>query len=215
MIVIHYYHVTDDIPQERLAEYRTAFLGVKRHACLVTDTQIVEYDYRPTFQQAMVDNAIPDAINVIHNSDCYFTASALEIIKTMSESYVFCVTRRDIETTEKDAVLYNQPGSQDGWCFTGKIRTDQDMSFMPGSAGCDNRLVSIFMASGYKVVNPAENVELMHIHNTGYRNWLPKVDGHLIGTYMGSWDPVGKRPIITKGLTLPPDRRRLDSARRP
>lgn len=153
---------------------------------------------RPTYMDFFVmTQDFPDDINIIANSDIYFDDS-LCILKSMAEDQqVFekIITKSDISDiclalTRWDVMIDNIPsrfidrGSQDAWIFFGAVKNmdKMDASYSLGTPGCDNRIAREIFDAGYQVYNPSETIRILHLHNTGIRNY--KIKDTVFGNHM-------------------------------
>lgn len=110
-----------------------------------------------------------DDWNIIANSDIYFDATLLEVLKRKSNKPLcFALTRWEVE---KDKIHFlNRPDSQDSWIFKGKPpRIDGD--FTLGTCGCDNAIAYRFHAAGYDVINPSKTIKTYHLHESNVRHY--------------------------------------------
>lgn len=120
---------------------------------------------RPTFNE-MFDLCRPDAVNVIANSDIYFT----DIPHTPPPGEVWALSRWDVDA-EGNATLWDHADSQDAWIINGKPE-GVDAPFTMGVPGVDNCLVHLFREAGYVVRNPSKTIKAYHLHLSQYRSYL-------------------------------------------
>lgn len=181
-VVIHYYVVEDHPSTARMQEFLAVRKRMHYHAASC-GVPVIEYrEGRPTFDTIMRKNALSDDINVCLNSDCYFTSQALYALRGIKKREVFCLSRWEIQSADDVGESAAQmkisgAGSQDAWVFIGRFESGASLDFRLGSRGCDNRIAAVFLESGYKLINPAKSIRLMHYHISGVRKWLPRVPG--------------------------------------
>jgi hypothetical protein len=140
---------------------------------------------RPTFGD-FFDLVIPVAkdtdITIFMNSDCYLSEKNLKlIVDNLKEDTVYCMGRWDADKNNK-LQPFHKEHSQDAWCFRGVIRRPDTSNFFLGILGCDNRLAWELRNVGYKLINPARDIKLIHLHNSGIRNY--KQDQHVPPPYL-------------------------------
>lgn len=115
-----------------------------------------------------------DSINIISNLDIYFneTLSRLHVI---SETDVYCLSRWE-EKEDGSIQQLRRNDSQDAWIFRGKIYDQEmDCDFCMGIPGCDNRIAWEFDQT-YKVSNPSNSIQSIHLHLTNKRNYTDGKD---------------------------------------
>lgn len=120
---------------------------------------------RPTFND-LFDLCKADAVNVIANSDIYFT----ELPHTPPPGEVWALSRWDVDA-DGNATLWDHADSQDAWIINGKP-VGVDAPFTMGVPGCDNVLVHLFREAGYVVRNPSKTIKAYHLHLSQYRSYL-------------------------------------------
>ena len=125
---------------------------------------------RPTFND-LFDLCDPDAINVIANSDIYFT----ELPPHPVCGEAWALSRWDVDE-EGRVKLWDHADSQDVWIFHGKP-TGIDAPFPMGVPGCDNSLAWLIEEAGYNLRNPSKSVCAYHLHNVQWRSYLAEPGG--------------------------------------
>lgn len=131
--------------------------------------KVVLTENRPTFNtffDAMSASEYENSINVIANSDIFFT----EKVET-SMNTVLALSRWDY-FPDGSSVHFDRADSQDVWVFYGKPKIRTSIEFSMGVAGCDNRLAYEIQQSGYNVINPSKSIKTFHFHTSNVRNYI-------------------------------------------
>lgn len=149
-------------------------LDINKRNCLFN---VYEMDGRPTFKNffnAINAITLPNEINIIINSDIYFSEpfDYEEIVK-IQPSECYALSRWDIQP-DGSAVHYQNSGSQDTWIFRGTIRMVEGANFTQGVAGCDNKIAYLLQQAGYIVTNPSTRIKTYHLHLSNVRNYIHK-----------------------------------------
>lgn len=140
---------------------------------------------RPTFTDffklANQTQTHPKQINIIANTDIYFTPS-LDNLKTFDwKNRALCLSRQDTILS----------CSQDVWAWQGSMKNiSSQSSFFLGILGCDNRIAYVLHSNGYELHNPAKTIIANHVHSSMVRNYTDsdKLQGefiHVEPTYLG------------------------------
>jgi len=127
-------------------------------------------NWRPTFNE-MFDLCRPDAVNVIANSDIYFT----ELPHTPPPGEVWALSRWDVDA-DGNATLWDHADSADAWIFNG-LPPKIDMPWTMGLPGVDNRLAWELDNAGMRVRNPCKTIKAYHLHNSQWRSYLQDPTG--------------------------------------
>lgn len=123
----------------------------------------------------------PNDINVLCNSDIFFTKETLEQIKefyNLKDNIPQCLalSRYDF-SPDKEPVLFERADSQDTWVFFGSPKVKTSIELFMGYGGCDNRLAYEIQQAGYEVLNPCKTIKTYHYHECNHRTWIDK-DGN-------------------------------------
>lgn len=153
-------------PPERQAELQHCH----RMNDMVFGPDVIAPTGRPTFND-LFDLCDPDAINVIANSDIYFT----ELPPHPKPWEAWALSRWDVDA-DGNVKLWDHADSQDVWIFHGKP-IGIDAPFTMGVPGVDNALAWIIEHSGYNLRNPSRTVKAFHIHNVQWRSYLAEPGG--------------------------------------
>lgn len=129
---------------------------------------------RPTFNELFA-LCKSDAINVIANSDIYFT----ELPPHPVCGEAWALSRWDVDA-EGRVKLWDHADSQDAWVFHGKP-TGIDAPFPMGVPGVDNHLAWLIDQAGYVVRNPSRTIRAYHLHNVQWRSYLHDPEGQARG----------------------------------
>lgn len=132
-------------------------------------------DELPTYNDlfSLCDSFIDD-INIVANADIYFLPESLERIKIFFDRFdgdksklCLALTRWEFRDDGNHRFMSDK-GSQDVWCFFGKINFTENTNFKIGTPGCDNRLVDVLRNSlNYLVLNPSLFIKTIHYHPSG------------------------------------------------
>jgi hypothetical protein len=139
--------------------------------------KIINFSDRPTYNDFFeATKEYPNDINILSNSDIYFTESILRA-KTMSFREAYALTRWEIDE-EGNIVpfeamhLYNKEAkakySQDVWVFRGEVKGVNGY-FHIGKRGCDNRIAYEIERAGYRLTNPSNRIQCVHKHKESGR----------------------------------------------
>lgn len=139
---------------------------------------VIFNEKRPSFND-FFDSCEDYCINVISNTDIFFTENSIECIKhffdTTDESLFgstcLALSRWDYYP-DGTSNHFDRLDSQDTWCFYGKPKIRTSIDFTMGVAGCDNRLAYELKEGGYNVLNPSKSLRTYHLHNSNVRNYI-------------------------------------------
>lgn len=141
---------------------------------------------RPTFGE-LFRMCKPGMLNVIANSDIYFE----RIAHAPKEGEVWALSRYDVDPTGA-SILWNHRDSQDTYMIMGgphnidaeSVLAKRDgepgtyyRPFTQGLAGCDNHLMHVLRAAGYRVTNPSKTIRSYHLHLSQYRSYVDGSQG--------------------------------------
>lgn len=111
----------------------------------------------------------PNDINILTNSDIHMHERAIEkIANNLTHDCCFCLTRHEYGRLFHESI---GRGSQDTWCFKGRIKKVEDAGFNLGTYGCDGRIAYLLTQAGYKTLNPCLEIFINHIHMSNHRTW--------------------------------------------
>ncbi len=144
--------------------------------------EYTHFDGKPSFSELFA-MCKPDMVNVIANSDIYFSAATCQQLEAFPTEGKHCwaLSRWDVKP-DGSSELWDHGDSQDVWVVYGEQdpldahtylgRDGKHKPFTMGIAGCDNRLVHILQKAGYKVSNPSKTIRTFHLHNVDWRSYL-------------------------------------------
>ena len=131
---------------------------------------------RPTFSELFAA-CDPEGVNVIANSDIYFSTESLERIvgfyrDPANHRTCMALSRWEVQdhAQRESATLWDHRDSQDVWIFRGKPDVP-GADFTLGIPGCDNRIAKVILDAGYTVINPSRTIKSYHLHTSGYRTY--------------------------------------------
>lgn len=143
---------------------------------------------RPTYQYLFeyANENFPNKTIIISNTDIFFDET-LDIIKKYDMTNMFlALTRWDYVPTGREnqftLKFFNVDMSQDSWIFKTPIKMKEVVNFTCGVLGCDNRIARIAYDSDYDVRNPALQIKITHIHNSGHRTY--RIEDTIKGKYL-------------------------------
>ncbi len=123
-------------------------------------------------------------ICLIANSDIVFNGS-LQIVHQLDlDKRLVALSRWEMEFhgSSFQYRLFDNAASQDTWIFQSPVSFFKELSFYPGTPGCDNRIARIFNDNGYRVNNPAKRIVTSHFHFI--RNTLVPAANRVPGPYL-------------------------------
>lgn len=122
--------------------------------------------------------ATGDCLSVIANTDICFTASLNPAVSALGVRDCLALARWDPASDGK-LVLFDRNDSQDAWAFRGRV-TGVRGDFPPGVARCDNRILYELQTAGYRVMNPAFSVRIVHLHSGVREEYGPNNLPHFV-----------------------------------
>lgn len=143
---------------------------------------------RPTYQNFfdLINEVSEDLdVNVIVNSDIFVDETILQVEK-IRENDCFALSRWEIKPdgTPNFVQVQIRNDSQDTWCFRGKIKPIEYCDFTLGKPGCDNRIAYEIQRAGYNVTNPSKTIKTWHLHNSGIRHYIHKIEHCVPAPYL-------------------------------
>lgn len=145
--------------------------------------RVILFDDRPTYNDFFKQTKnYPEDINILCNGDIYFNET-LKHVFTMGENDCFALTRSELKDGEivsfGEMHQYNAEAkakhSQDVWIFNGEVKKYIDGWFHLGIPGCDNRIAYEILRAKYKLRNPSDIIQAIHVHKEESRNYnLPE-----------------------------------------
>ncbi len=160
---------------------------LKRRGEAFCDNAIAEhFDRRPLFNDflSLMDSSdYANDLNIIANADIIFPdldsiQSASAPIESIdfphdNEASKVCLalSRWDLMPDGR-TMHYDHLDSQDAWVFKGNPNMKTSIDIRIGEAGCDNRFAWELEQNGYRVLNPSKTVKILHLHNSGVRNYI-------------------------------------------
>jgi hypothetical protein len=180
--VIHLWtNVYDEPDEARRAELDEA----ARRRGAVWDVRAMTYDggARPEFAdifRAASEAANPWEVSAILCADCYVDET-IALAEQIRPDEVFCLSPYNDPNGTR--LLYDNPKSQDGWIWRGKI-VDLPAGMRIGQGAGEQRLAWELRARGRRLSNPSLSIHVWHLHSgTGPRAWesLPHAQGPKLG----------------------------------
>lgn len=136
--------------------------------------KIIQRDSRPTYKDLFdfCNEKLKDQICIIANADIILDET-ISILKETDLTNIFvALTRWEVfhEDGEWCIAPFNNSSSQDVWAFQSPIQTTDDMNFVLGKPGCDNKIAKL-MSEKYDVRNPGNQIVTCHFHMSGHRTY--------------------------------------------
>lgn len=134
---------------------------------------VQQQNRRPTFNDFLA-NTQADCINVISNTDIFFTPESVTKISNYMQQKpqdALCLSRWDI-AANGEATHFERWDSQDVWVINGSAKGRTTTEFTMGVAGCDNRFAWELKNMGYNICNPSKSIQVFHKHESAVRNYL-------------------------------------------
>lgn len=138
---------------------------------------VIQRKARPTYKNLFefCNDNLKGQICIIANADIILDDS-ISILKDANLKNIFvALTRWEVfcEDGEWCIAPFNNSSSQDVWAFKTPIKVTEDMDFLLGRPGCDNKIAKM-MAEYYEVRNPGLQIVTSHFHMSGYRTYNNK-----------------------------------------
>jgi hypothetical protein len=117
---------------------------------------------------------------IIANSDIYFNETLFSMFNIELRKTLLALLRFDLlgDLYDKDYQQINIFGprddSQDVWIFKKQDGLPNDGGFSLGQKGCDNAITGVFLNSKFRILNPAFNIQTIHVHMTNLRTYDQK-----------------------------------------
>lgn len=178
--------------------------------------KVINRTTRPSYKDLFefCNEKLKDQICIIANADIIFD----ETISTLNDADLsntfVALTRWEVfnENGEWCIAPFNNSSSQDTWVFKSPIEVTDDMDFLLGKPGCDNKIAKL-MSEKYDVKNPGLQIVTCHYHMSGYRTYdnkdripgpylclVPNDDINKKTEYIeiDGFDPLGRAYVIQK-----------------
>lgn len=135
---------------------------------------------RMTYQDVIniTKHSLPEHCYVIiANSDIYFQETLFSMFNINLNKTLLALLRFDVlgDLYDKEYQQINIFGprsdSQDVWIFKKQDDLPEDAGFSLGVNGCDNAVASTFFKKKFRVLNPAFNIQTMHVHMSDIRTY--------------------------------------------
>lgn len=165
--------------------------------------QVIEIHGRPTFDELFHAGSLaagPNDVTVLLNSDCHLDETAADFA-SLAPGEMWCLTRHELDAAGRWH-LWETGYSQDAWAWSGRCEIT-GANFVPGTIGCDNRLMYMAHAAGYTIRNPARQIRVCHRHAADARTALPRLPGPYATMPPHALDEPG-RLSIDESPDLPP-----------
>jgi hypothetical protein len=145
--------------------------------------QQINLKRRMTYQDVInyTNTILPEHCYVIiANSDIYFNKSIFSMFNINLHKTLLALLRFDLigDLYDKDYQQVNIFGprddSQDVWVFKKQDGLPSDGGFALGQKGCDNAITGVFLKSKFRILNPAFNIQTIHVHMSNLRTYDQK-----------------------------------------
>ena len=145
--------------------------------------EIIKLDTRPSFKFSFdwCNEHHDNEVCIISNTDIIFD-NTLSSLVDLEENDFLALTRWDLLFRDGKWFIqyYDFPWrneitttmmSQDSWIFKAPMKIREDMNFLMGKPGCDNRISQIIHELGYSVKNPSKLIVTKHLHLSNHRTY--------------------------------------------
>jgi hypothetical protein len=137
--------------------------------------EIVKREERPSYKDLFefCNENLKDEICIVSNADIIFDESLSVIANTELDKKFIALTRWEVfsENNEWCIAPYENSSSQDVWVFKTPVFTSDEMEFLLGKPGCDNKIAKIMADNGYELKNPGKQIVTAHFHMSGFRTY--------------------------------------------
>ncbi|MBL4708058.1 MAG: hypothetical protein JKY48_06425 [Flavobacteriales bacterium] len=134
---------------------------------------LIRTEHRPTFADlfSMANDIHMSGINIVCNSDIFFTEFYIQrIVSNIKLGEMYALSRWDIFSDGRVRHHDNQH-SQDSWIYLNRYIDCSNLEFMPGKAGCDNRLAFELRLQNFRLLNPSKRIRSFHYHLSQIRDY--------------------------------------------
>lgn len=139
--------------------------------------KVIKRDTRPTYKDLFefCNENLKNQICIVSNADIILDDSISVLNQTDLTNIFVALTRWEVfnENNEWCIAPFNNSSSQDVWAFMAPIQVTDDMDFLLGKPGCDNKIAKL-MSKKYEVRNPGLQIVTCHFHMSGYRTYEHK-----------------------------------------
>lgn len=137
---------------------------------------LVKIANRPTYRNLIdIANSYLTKSNneytILCNNDIYYDYSLSIIENHLTKNKAYALSRYENHLN----CYIDWVPSQDTWIFNEIININHNVNFCLGAEMCDWAFAFAIKESGYTISNPAYHIKCIHMHNSNYRKWLPKV----------------------------------------
>lgn len=163
---------------------------------------VIKLETRPSFEKLVgFSNSLSDIVAIV-NADIFFDNDKIRNIGNIKPGEVYCLTRWypdfNIDEDNIEEIDYwkdnNARLSFDSYIYRPKICI-QNIDFITGVLGCDNRFAYELHNAGLRILNPSKIIPTYHAHYSNIRNY--KDEDRLNGNYL--------RVELTDSLEFNPD----------
>lgn len=131
---------------------------------------------RPTYKEIFefCNENLKNEICIVANADIIFDDTlryfeSLDMTKTF-----YAISRWEISTNDGknwEIEPFDNPASQDSWIFKTPVLVSDEMNYLMGKPGCDNKITYHMRELGYTCRNPGKKVITIHFHPTRWRTY--------------------------------------------
>lgn len=148
--------------------------------------EIIQRESRPTYKDLFefCNEKLKNQICIISNSDIILD-DTISIVKNTDLNKVFlALTRWEVfcQNGEWCIAPFDNSSSQDVWIFQSPVTTTNEMEFLLGKPGCDNKIAKLMSDQEYKLKNPGKQIICAHYHISGLRTY--DNDDRIPGPYL-------------------------------
>lgn len=156
-------------------------LMLPEHISLFSKVKKIAVDGRALFSHffaAINSYHEKDTIYIVANLDIYFDETLRKLSKLDWNDLFVCLSRWNLEgycgtpggkPLLNNKLQLNPADSHDCWITSGQVKEDlvRSSMFSMGIPGCDGKLCYLMQQSGYRTINPCEDIISYHKHLTG------------------------------------------------
>jgi hypothetical protein len=146
---------------------------------------IIKSDSRPTYKGLFefCNENLKNQICIVANADIILDETISTLKDADLKNLFVALTRWEVfyEKGEWCIAPFNNSSSQDVWAFKTPVTSTDEMNFVLGKPGCDNKIAKL-MSEYYDVRNPGLQIVTCHFHMSGYRTY--KMEERIPGPYL-------------------------------
>lgn len=136
---------------------------------------------RPTYKDLFefCNTNLNNQICIVANADIIFDDTLRYFKSIKMDKTFYALSRWEISTNNGkhwEIEPFDSPASQDTWVFKTPVLTSNDMNYLMGKPGCDNKITYNMRELGYTCRNPGKKVITIHFHISNFRTYDTRTD---------------------------------------